>query len=337
MQKIRVFLCSLGIAVLATACHPTNEPIHLLGNAQGTYYSITYYDKAQRNLQHEIDSILDEFDQTASLWVENSLIRRINNNEDSVANGLLADLIRKSNEINEYTGGAFDCTVGKLVRAWGFGFDKRKDMSNQMIDSIKRYTGKPVQVIKNEEGKLIVRKPFPETEIDFNAIAQGYSVDMVGEFLESMGIENYLIDIGGEVIGKGSKPNGESWVVGIEKPADDKNSERVIETAIRLDNQSVVTSGNYRKYYEKDGVRYSHTIDPETGRPVEHTLLSASVVAKESWRADALATAFMVMGMERGLEFLKQHPEIEAAFFIYNNEGEYKTYATEGFEKIISK
>lgn len=337
MNKFRVTLTCVLVFLTIISCGRKQDPIRLLGDAQGTYYSIIYIDKEQRNFQEQIDSILNDFDQTASLWVENSLLRRVNRNEDSIVNDMFADLLAKSNEINEYSNGAFDCTVGKLVRAWGFGFDHREDLSDEIIDSLKAYIDARVTTEKNGSGDLIIRKPNKEIEIDFNAIAQGYSVDIIGAFLESKGVNDYLIDIGGEVLGKGEKPNGEKWVVGIEKPAENKDSERAIETAIELQNESVVTSGNYRKYYEKDGVRYSHTIDPKTGRPVEHTLLSASVVAKESWRADALATAFMVMGLEKSLEFIEQHPEIEAAFFIYNENGEYKTYATEGFKRLISK
>ena len=182
----------------------------------------------------------------------------------------------------------------------------------------------------------ILKKEHPEIELDFNAIAQGYSSDMMAHFLSSKGICNYLVDIGGEVIARGCKPNGDHWVVGIEKPAEDKYSTQKVDVKINLDNMSVVTSGNYRKYYESNGVKYSHTINPFTGFPVSHTLLSVSVLSANAWEADAMATAFMVMGLEKSLEFLKNNSGYDA-YFIYNDNGEYKTYATEGFKNIIVK
>lgn len=161
---------------------------------------------------------------------------------------------------------------------------------------------------------------------------------MIASVFDSLGVQNYLIDVGGEVIAKGSKPNGENWAVGIEKPAESKYDQQEVEVAISLIDKSVVTSGNYRKYYEKDGVRYSHTIDPATGHPVDHSLLSVSVVSKESWYADAMATAFMVMGLEKALQFINSHPDdqdIQAVFFIYDDHGEFKTHATPAFQKLI--
>jgi len=311
-----------------------------MGEAQGSYYSISYYDEQHRNLQQAIDSLLTEFDQTASLWVENSLLRRINSNNDSMANDLFADLLNKSNYINRLTEGCFDCTIGKLVKAWGFGFEKRAEISQHLIDSLLQYCGQEVTLQSDEDDNIIVCKPSPETEIDFNAIAQGYSVDMVGQFLEGKGIHNYIIDIGGEVLAHGCKADNSNWSIGIERPSSDRYSAREIETVISLHNMAVVTSGNYRKYYEKDGVRYSHTIDPSSGRPVEHTLLSVSVVDSTAWRADALATAFMVMGLDRSLAFLETHREelgTDAVFFIYNENGNYKTYSTPAFADLEKK
>lgn len=329
---------------LLTACNGmgkkgTGEPIRISGEAQGTYYSIIYYDEQQRNLQDEIKAFLDEFDKTASLWVENSMLRHVNENKDSVVNETFAELLRLSTEMNSFTEGNFDCTVGKLVNAWGFGFEKREEVSDATIDSLLQYTGRQPQIVRDEQGRLIVRKPFAETSFDFNAIAQGYTTDKICQLLESKGITNYLVDIGGEIYAKGTKPDGKKWVVGIERPAENKYSSREIETSIELSGMSVVTSGSYRKYYEKDGERYSHTIDPKTGRPVEHTLLSVSVIDTASWRADALATAFMVMGLEKSLDFIKRHPDdtgTQAVFFIYTENGEYRTYATPGFARFMN-
>lgn len=340
-SAIRRLLLYAAAPLLVAACSGHNEqPQRLNGEAQGTYYTISYCDPQHRNLQRDIDSLLKAFDQTASLWVDNSLLRRVNRNEDSVVNALFADLLAKSNEMNRLTEGRFDCTVGKLVNAWGFGHKTRKQVDDALIDSLLQYTGQPVEAVQNSDGQWVVSKPMKETEIDFNAIAQGYSVDLVGQHLESLGIVDYLINIGGEVLARGCKPDGSSWVVGIERPADNRYSTPEVETAIELKDCSVVTSGNYRKYYEHNGVRYSHTIDPRTGRPVEHTLLSVSVIDTCAWRADALATAMMVMGLDEALRFAAAHPDdsgMQALFFIYDENGEYRTYASEAFKAMIKQ
>lgn len=337
---MRKYLLLLPV-LLVVACQRNNGPIRLQGEAQGTYYNIAYYDGQQRDFRPQIDSLLDDFDQTASLWVENSLIRRVNRHEDSLLNPLFCDLLKKSQEVSSYTGGAFNCEIGALVNLYGFGFKNRSDVSDAEVDSLLACIhhdgqGEGTSV---EEVEGVKRLFLPAgVELDFNAIAQGYSVDMLAKMFDQKGVENYLIDVGGEVIARGCKADKSSWTVGIERPAADKYSSQEVEVAIRLDNQSVVTSGNYRKYYEENGVRYSHTIDPRTGRPVNHSLLSVSVVSREAWYADAMATAFMVMGLDKGLQFIKAHPDnpdIQAVFFIYDDQGEYKTYATPAFQKLI--
>lgn len=336
---MRRFLLGL-LAILAfTACrHHADEPFRLSGEAQGTYYSIIYYDDQGRDLSDQIKPFLDDFDQTASLWVESSLLRRTNSNATDTVSPLFADLFQLSDSIRRYTHGAFDCRVGRLVQAWGFSFRQREDLDPATLDSLLRSARSNVWLDTTASHDILIRKEDPATELDFNAIAQGYSVDLLAEWFEhGLGIHNFLIDIGGEVIAKGHKPSGETWSVGIERPAADCYDPPEVETAIRLEDASVVTSGNYRKYYERDGVRYSHTIDPATGRPVQHSLLSASVVSRQSWYADAMATAFMVMGLDRALQFIADHPDnpdIQAVFFIYDDNGTYRTLATPAFEKL---
>lgn len=332
-------LLTIATTAIAVGCKGvgTEEPIKIEGRAQGSYYSITYYDDQHRDLKEQIDSLLNDFDQTASLWVDGSLIRRVNENSDSIVNETFATLVQLSAEMNGLTEGCFDCTVGKLVNAWGFGFSKKQELSDSLIEALLQYVGQQPTIIHDSIGRRIIRKPFPETTIDFNAIAQGYATDMVSRYLESQGIDSYIVDIGGEVYAKGEKNDGTAWRVGIERPAENKYSQRQIETAIELKDMAVVTSGNYRKYYEKEGVRYSHTIDPTNGRPVEHTLLSVTVVDTAAWRADALATAFMVMGLDRAKEFINGHCHdsgVQAVLFIYNDEEGYKSFATEGFERL---
>ena len=342
MSALATALLALA-AMLLSACNggQTNggsNRIELSGKAQGTFYSVIYYDSLQRNLQPAIDSLLDNFALTASLWVDNSLLRRVNDNRDSVVNDLFATLLRHSVEMNAYTEGCFDCTVGKLVNAWGFGFANRADITDALIDSLRHFCGVQPELVQRDDGSLVVRKASPETAIDFNAIAQGYATDRVCQFLEQQGISRYLVDIGGEVYVRGCKPDGQNWVVGVERPSENKYANPVVETRIKLLDQSVVTSGNYRKYYEKDGARYSHTIDPRTGRPVTHTLLSVSVVDSCAWRADALATAFMVMGLDRARSFIASHPDDNGAqtvCFIFNENGENKIFMTDRFKSLL--
>ena len=338
MRMPNAFYIIIVATALMAGCHPADRSIHILGEAQGTYYNIIYYDARQRDLRNQIDSLLDDFDLTASLWVEHSLLRQVNDNRTRFVTPLFAALWQESDSIRRYTDGAFDCRVGRIVQAWGFSFKRKESLNQDALDSLIANARASVSIDTTAQGQLILHKECPATELDFNAIAQGHSVDLLAQMFDSLGIRDYLIDVGGEVIARGNKPDGEHWTVGIERPAADKYSSQEIETAIRLDNQSVVTSGNYRKYYEKDGIRYSHTIDPATGRPVSHSLLSASVVSRNAWYADAMATAFMVMGLEKAKAFIASHPDntdIQAAYFIYDSNGTYLTYATPAFKKMI--
>jgi thiamine biosynthesis lipoprotein len=328
----RLFIVLL-IFIYACGNQTRVEPVRLAGEAQGTYYSVIYYDSLQRNFQPQIDSLLTAFDQSVSLWVPGSVLSRVNRNEEVVPDKYFIDNFNLSMQVAKETDGAFDPTVGSLVRAWGFGFDASRKVDSRIVDSILQFTG--YHRVRIDSGKLV--KNDERTTIDFNAIAQGYSVDLVGTFLEARGIENYLVDIGGEVKARGVKPDGSFWKIGIEKPARQKNDERELKEIIILKNKSVATSGSYRKFYEKDGVRYSHTIDPKTGYPVQHSLLSVSVVADNTALADAYATSFMVMGLERSKQFLRLHPELDAFFIYADDQGNYRTYATEGFKKYVTE
>jgi thiamine biosynthesis lipoprotein len=327
----RLFVVLFIFFVYACGNQPQVKRVRLAGEAQGTYYSITYYDSLQRDFQPQIDSLLRAFDQSVSLWVPHSILSKVNRNEDVTLDKYFTDNFNLSMQVAEETDGAFDPTVGSLVRAWGFGFDASRKVDSLIVDSILAFTG--CDKVSIVDGKFV--KKDERTTIDFNAIAQGYSVDVVGDFLGSEGVENYLVDIGGEVKARGSKPDGSFWKIGIEKPAKHKNDDRELKEVIVLKDKSVATSGSYRKFYEKDGVRYSHTIDPKTGYPVQHSLLSVSVVADNTALADAYATSFMVMGLEKSRQFLKNHPELDAFFIYADDKGNYRTYATEGFKKYV--
>lgn len=327
----RFFLCLA--ALLTASC--TQEPIKFSGEAQGTYYSIIYYDRQGRDLQPQVDSLLDAFDLTASLWVDSSLLRRLNAGTTDSVNSLFADLLSLSQSMSEYTGGAFDTRIGRIVQAWGFSFRQQEEPDSSELAAMLDAARADVSV---SNGRLV--KENPATELDFNAIAQGYSVDLLAAMFDSLGIGRYLIDVGGEVIARGTKADGSAWRVGVERPAADSVSAPIVQSVVALHDASLVTSGSYRKYYERDGIRYSHTIDPATGRPVQHSLLSVSVVDSTAWRADAMATAYMVMGLDRGRQFIAAHPQgpgTAAVLFIYDSCGTLCTYATPGFDKITLK
>ena len=332
-------LMPLAAVLLPAACHRPDTPVKLQGEAQGTYYNIVYYDPQHRNLKPQIDSLLHDFDLTASLWEQNSTIRQANRHENPPADATFQNLLDRSLQMEEYTQGAFNCKIGTLVNLYGFGFKNREDVTDRQIDSLLHliHQGSCRIDHSGDTARILLS---PGIELDFNAIAQGYAVDLLAQMLDRHAINNYLIDVGGEVIAKGNKPDGTHWTVGIERPAKNKYSTQEIETAIALRNQSVVTSGSYRKYYEHNGTRYSHTIDPATGRPVSHTLLSVSVVSAAAWYADAMATAFMVMGLDKSLQFIQNHPDnpdIQAVLFIYDDHGTYKTHATPAFQTLITQ
>jgi thiamine biosynthesis lipoprotein len=314
------------------SCAKEPKKIIFGGETQGTYYAITYFDKEGRNFQPEIDSILHAFDLSVSMWVPESIISRINDGDTSaVPDEWFTDIYYQAKTIAEKTNGAFDFTIGPLVNAWGFGFKNRISLDSARVDSLRSLV--EYRTVRLEGGKIF--KQNPKQQFDFNAIAQGYATDLLGEYLAGMGIENFLVDIGGEVVGKGMKPDGSSWLVGVENPATDSLSERMVHTKVRLNNMAVSTSGSYRKYREENGQRFSHTIDPKTGYPVQHNLLSVTILAGDCATADGYATACMVMGFERSKEFIETHPGLEAFFILAEGDGLFRTYATKGFQEII--
>jgi FAD:protein FMN transferase len=332
----KISFCVLVAMLMLTSCRHPKVPVLIKfnGETQGTYYAITYYSDDTVSFQPSIDSLLHRFDSTASTYKPNSIISRFNNNDPSArADTIFTAIFQKAMEVSEKTQGAFDITVGPLVNAWGFGLSKRMKMEPYTIDSILKFVGFHKVMLDN--GKLV--KTDPRIRIDFNAIAQGYAVDVVAAFLDSKGIQSYLIDIGGEVLARRTKPGGEKWNVAIETPTKNAGDPRGIQAIVLLQDMAISTSGSYRKFYEENGKRYSHEIDPATGYPVKHSTLSVSVVAKDCMTADAYATAFMVMGVEKGKAYLKKHPKIDAYFIYSGPDGSMKSYYTKGFSKLLKK
>ncbi len=334
-------IISIGLILLMVIYYPKYykntsdlKLYKISGAAQGTYYAITYCSDNNANLQPAIDSLFKRFDLTASTYVPTSLLSRLNNNDSTAtADPIFETIFKKAMEVSKNSNGAFDITVGPLVNAWGFGFSKKANVNQALVDSLLPLVGyRKIQLL---QGRIV--KTDPRIRIDFDAIAQGYSSDWLGLFFESKGIKNYLIDVGGEVLGKGAKPNGKLWSVAIEMPSKNAEDERKIQAILTLKDKAISTSGSYRKYYEENGVRYSHTIDPSNGYPVKHSLLSVSVLAEDCITADAYATAFMVMGLEKSKNFLSNHTEMDAYFISDDQKGGFSVFYTQGFDRLLKK
>lgn len=320
--------------MIAYGCRHEPRPVVYTGFVQGTTFNIRYFgNQDSLAVTNGIDSIFRLMDATASLYDSGSLVARVNRNEPVELNPLFIRLFRLSEAISERTAGAFDITVGPLVRAWGFYRKQGMEPSMQTIDSLKALIGYR-KVILTDTG---IVKDDPRIKLDFNAIAQGLTVDLVAEYLDQLGIADYLAEVGGEVRTKGLRGRSEPWRIGIERPSPNDSSAQEVGITISLSGQSVATSGNYRKYFIREGRKFSHTIDPFRGVPVEHNLLSVSILADDCATADALATACMVMGPDKAKSFLAENQGVEG-FFIYADEsGALQTYLTKGFEKFITK
>ena len=326
MRKL-VWVASLLMLLAMTfaSCAKQPQKMVLQGLVQGSYYAITYYDEEGRNFQQEIDSIFHAVDMSVNLWVDSSVICKVNRNEEVALDQIFIENFEVAQRAAALSDGYFDPTISPLVSAWGFSAKNPHlpPLTSHLIDSLKQLVD--YRKVRIEDGKLI--KENPAMKLDFNAIAQGYTTDLVGALLEAKGIKSYIVDVGGEIFARGTKPDGKPWVVGIEKPSADWDSERVVQQRVELEDKGIVTSGSYRKYVERDGKRYSHCIDPMTGYPVEHNLLSATVIAENATWADALASVCMVMGMERSLELIKTLEGVEVYYIFVNDRNELETYS----------
>jgi thiamine biosynthesis lipoprotein len=330
MKRISLIII-IGLLVGCTG-NTKKDFVKLNGFTQGTTYSITYSENQNSNFSIPIEDILEQIDSSMSLYRNNSLINRLNQSETGIeVDTLLARVVDLAITYCRQTDGAFDITVGPLALEWGFHAKKGEMPDSTTVKRFKQFIGP--NMIQLEE--LTITKKFPEVTIDVNAIAQGYTVDVIAKFLEEKDVHNYLVEIGGEIRTKGKSPRGKHWLVGIDKPEDNAITGENLQEIIRLSGESLVTSGNYRKFFVRDGVKYSHTIDPTTGYPVTHSLLSATVIDKTSARADALATAFMVMGTEKAKKWISANPEVDAYLVFSDEAGNYNTWMTEGMKKRI--
>lgn len=279
----------------------------------GTTYKITYSHTS--DLEADIQGVLQQVDNALSIFNDSSTISRINNNEDVCATSdtMFIKVFRLAQQISSITGGAFDITVAPAVNAWGFGFKNATDVTDSVIDSLLQITG--YRKIREENGHII--KDDSRIMLDCSAIAKGYGCDAVADMLRSRNITDFMVEIGGEVVTSGHNQSGEEWKIGLSQP--DESGQ--LNTILSLTDCAMATSGNYRNFYEKDGIRYAHTIDPHTCRPVSHSLLSATVIASECAVADAFATSFMVMGADSAVSIVNRMPELQAYLLVDTGDG----------------
>jgi thiamine biosynthesis lipoprotein len=310
------------------------------GKTQGTTFVVKTSEDSLLTTPKELSSLLEEFDLQLSGYIPNSVLSKFNAMDEDQSLDIsdypeFEKCYALSQQVYERTNGAFDPSVFPLVKAWGFFKEMNNPPSSSQIDSILMFTGFENHLHHSlQNGRL--QKIDPRFELDFNAIAQGLSVDYLASMLEEKGQSSYFIEIGGEIRAKGVNNEGKPWIVGIDQPTEDNDGpgERKLENYLGLKNVSVATSGNYRKFYEKDGKRYSHTLNPKTGLPVKHNLLSATVIAESAAIADGYATAFMTMGVEETMLFLKKNPDVmvEVYLLFQNKEGRIERAYSDGFK-----
>ena len=344
-----------------------NDFFQVKGYAQGTTYSIVYQDSLKRDLSNSIDSLLKDYDSYLSTYVDTSLISQFNNSECSSASsktswnnrfldleiqfdGIFEECFKAAKEIYHATDGAFNPAVFPLVEYWGFLDGKpRDDIFQYEIDSILKIVNFSDSMINLHTDTVskgdvlfssppVIEKLNGSMKIDFNGIAQGHSVDIIGRYLLSLGINNFMVEVGGEVLCKGVNNKNSYWQIGVDKPVENSSpGSKGFQFVVNVNNGAIATSGNYRKFYEKDGVKYAHTINPKTGYPVQHSLLSVTVAADKCVDADGYATAFMVMGMEQTKKFLSAKPELHLEVYLIASSGkeEYEFWMTKGFQNLI--
>lgn len=330
MRKIIGFFLLLSALTAFMSCSHRDRYITITGFAQGGTYAVKLnlngVDVKPEEIRDSVDAILVNIDNSISGYNRKSLLSRFNAGESVVPDRIFRDIYEHAYDIYEITGGVVDAASAPLFDIWGFGF------ANDSLPSDEK-----VAQVMAASGMKLLSRDFPDSgdnrpKLNFNAIAQGYSCDLVAEYLYSIGVKDMMVDIG-EIFCDGRNPSGQPWSLGIDKPVDGNNEPGAqIQGVFRAPEgpHGIVTSGNYRKFYIRDGKKYAHTIDPRTGYPVQHSLLSATIVAPDALMADAYATYCMVIGLEASKEFLSGRPDLEGCL-IYDEDGVFRTWCSEGF------
>ncbi|WP_276165707.1 FAD:protein FMN transferase [Zobellia alginiliquefaciens] len=335
MNRIIVFLGAICLA----ACG--GNPSGLVRNeasgaALGTSYNLIYLSPEELNLQKEVDSVFDAINHSLSTYIPASDISKINKGDSTlVVDSMFQEVFKQSQEVYEATNGYFDPTVGTLVNAWGFGPEKQIQMDSTRVDSLLEYVGfNKVELTAVNT----IRKRNPNIYFDFNAIAKGYSIDRLAKLMDAKGVENYLLEVGGELVAKGQNQlKQKPWIVGIDDPT--VENARKLKATIRLQDKALASSGNYRHFREDPvtGTKFVHTIDPTTGFTKNANTLAATVLADNCAKADAYATSFMAMDLELVLKLLRTKQELEAYIIFIDEKGEIQEFMTPGFEALVTK
>ena len=326
------FLLLIASLLLLCSCEKSGRYVRIEGFAQGgTYHVICSPVRGvgQQALRAAIDSRLQAIDFSLSGYNKGSLLSRLNAGEDLPLDSLFIECFTISKAVWAETDGAFDPSAAPLFDLWGFGFTNKEKVTDRAVDSVRAFVGMDrLRLETREDGTHLVRED-PRMRLNFNAVAQGYSCDVVARYLDSLGCRAYLVDIGREIICKGLNESGTAWRIGLDKPTDGNMEEgRDLQAILEVSDCGIVTSGNYRKFYIENGQKYAHTIDPKSGRPVSHNLLSATVVAKDAATADAYATWLMVVGVDKARAILSGRPDLEA-LLVYEEDGQMRTYQTD--------
>lgn len=327
------FLVLLIVGTVLIIRHEHNVPYQKSSDKVfGTFYHATY--QCDSDLTYSINAELAKVDESLSPFNKNSIITAVNQNQDVKVNDMFQDVFYLAMQISKETEGAFDITVAPLVNAWGFGFKNGIEPTSEQVDSLMQIIG--YQKVSLSSGKIT--KTDDRVMLDCSAIAKGYGTDVVARLLRSKGIKNFMVEIGGEIVTSGVNAENEPWRVGISKPVEDPmGTDNGVQSIVKITDKAMATSGNYRNFYYKDGKRYAHTIDPKTGYPVQHSILSATVFAKSCAVADAYATSFMVMGIEKAQQLLEQHPELMAYLIYSDKDGKNAVWYSPSMENKIQK
>lgn len=360
MKTFNFYTKTLLAVILLFACNQKEESFQVAeGETMGTYYRVTYKDKKARDFQSTLDSMLVAINNEISTYIPGSTISRFNKADEDFDLGLTAAEFKSftlnpasvdypgnahfytnlmaAQKAYEVTKGAFDATVMPLVNYWGFGYTPQKGVDkvdSVIVDSLRQLVGFNKLLIIKDSGNIILKKSVPGLQLDFGGTGQGYAIDALGIWLEQQGIKDYLVDIGGECRARGKNPKGKLWTIGVNTPLPEAKLTEY-DQIVLLDDISLSTSGNYRKFHEINGVKYSHFIDPRTGFPKPGTLLSVSLFAKDCLTPDALATGCMVMGLEKSFEMIKTMEGVEGLFIYSDVKGVLQTKYTPGVEKML--
>lgn len=328
-----LFLTVLTVASVIIIWNQQTTPYqHNTGFIFGTTYSITYQNN--KDLQAEIEAEMNEVDAALSPFNKRSIITAVNNNHQVKLNQKFMQVFNLAENISHETDGAFDITVAPLVNEWGFGFRKGVNPTKHVIDSLRQIVG--YQKVALINGKVV--KKDPRINLDCSGIAKGYGSDCVANLLRRHGIENFMVEIGGEIVTAGVNPDRVPWKIGVTKPVDNPTQQNgELQTVLNVTDKAMATSGNYRNFYYKGGRKYAHTIDPKTGYPVQHNILSSTVIADNCATADAYATAFMVLGLNKAKVILQRHPELMAYFIYSDKNGKNTVWFSPSMKKAIAQ